>query len=348
MRKIFSKSLLTVLLIISAWFISCGLFFNNPVLVEKSDFLMGSVVNIKIYAESRQKGEKIINDALAEAKRIENIMEPLKGKGEMVRINTRIYNTPQPINSETKEILSKIQYYYSISGGAFDPTIGPVKWLWDFDNEGQIPPKECIAMKLKSVGLSKVHIKGDSLIFSDPGTKIDTGGAAQGFAADKMTAILKKEGALSGIVNVSGDIYIFGKKLKRRFWGLKSASDGEDWVIGVRHPRLNKTIVLPPISLPSVATSGDYERYFMKDGIRYHHILDPSTGYPSRGCISVTVWTKTALDSDILSTTLFVMGAEKGIDLAEKLPDVEALIFYEKNGEVKAVMTSGLKNRITL
>jgi thiamine biosynthesis lipoprotein len=152
-----------------------------------------------------------------------------------------------------------------------------------------------------------------------------------------MVSVLKEGGLNAGLVNAGGDIYSFGKKPGDR-----------DWVIGVRHPRLSRTIVVETIRLPAVATSGDYERFFIKDGVRYHHIIDPENGYPAHGCISVTVWAMTAMDADILSTSIFVMGPEKGLAFAESRENVETLIFYEKNGKVEAVMSSGIRDKVNL
>ena len=153
-----------------------------------------------------------------------------------------------------------------------------------------------------------------------------------------MIKILKKSGVSAGLVYAGGDIFTFGKK-----------PGGKDWVIGFRHPRSRKTIELNTISLSAVATSGDYERYFIQDGVRYHHILDPSTGYPVRECASVTVWAETAMDADILATSIFVLGPRKGLELAENMNNVETLIFFEKeDGVVEHVISSGVRDKVKL
>ena len=152
-----------------------------------------------------------------------------------------------------------------------------------------------------------------------------------------MIMFLKESGVVAGIVNAGGDVFTFGIK-----------PGGIDWVIGFRHPRTKKTIKLDTISFSAVATSGDYERFFIQDGTRYHHILDPETGYPARGCVSVTVWTKTAMDADIMATAIFVLGPQKGLKLVENMDDVEALIFFERDGSIRNVMSSGVKDKIKL
>ena len=182
-----------------------------------------------------------------------------------------------------------------------------------------------------------VDLRGDSLWFKDSETRLDLGGVAKGYAVDRMIATLKAGGILAGLVNAGGDIAMFGKK-----------PGDKDWVIGLRHPRMNRTLTVETVSYTAVATSGDYERFFMENGVRYHHILDPSTGYPARGCVSVTTWAASSMVADILSTTIFVLGAEKGLAFAESLDNVETLIFFEKNGELETVMTPGIEGKVRL
>jgi len=259
--------------------------------------------------------------------------EPLKGDGELRRINNGAYDQWWKISPEFKTVLNCSMSFYEKSGGAFDPTIGAVKWLWDFENGGRIPLKNELVDALKTVGLSHLKVHSDSLCLGFPGTKLDFGGVAKGYIVDRMIMVLKEGGASAGLVNAGGNLYTFGKK-----------PGGKDWVIGLKHPRNNKTLILKTVPLPAVATSGDYERYFIQDGVRYHHILNPSTGYPATGCASVTVWAKTAIEADILSTTIFVLGPEKGLELAENMENVETLIYYEKNGSVYNVGSSGVKD----
>ncbi len=326
-----------VVMLIALWFFTGGWFWKKHVFVESTQILMGTSFTVKTYTKDRKTGEQLIKKAFDEAQRIEHIMEPLKGDGELKRINSGEHNRWWVLSPDLRTVIEQSFFFFERSGGTFDPTIASVKWLWDFENDGHIPRRNELKEKLNTVGMSMIELKGDSLRFKNPGTMLDTGGVAKGYAVDRMIACLKAGGAIAGMVNAGGDISMFGKK-----------PGGKDWVIGLRHPRKNRALNLDSISFPAVATSGDYERYFIKDGVRYHHILDPSTGYPARGCISVTTWAKSAMIADILSTTFFVLGPEKGLALAESLDNVETCIFFEKDGELRCSLSSGIKGRVKL
>ena len=328
---------LFVLFIVS-WLLFGGWFWETPRLLTATQFLMDTSVTVKVYVRDSEKGEKLIKKAFAEGARIEHIMEPLKGTGELQKINASPDKLKRVVSPELLQVLVRSKFFYNLTGGAFDPTIAPVKWLWDFEIKRKVPGDQEIQDKLRFVSFAQVKLNEDSIEFAHPEIQLDLGGVAKGYAVDRMIAVLKDGGITAGLVNAGGDIYSFGKK-----------PGNVDWIIGISHPRLSLTIRPDKtIQLASVATSGDYQRFFMEDGIRYHHILDPSTGYPARECISVTVWAENATDADILATAIFVMGPEKGIELAESLDNVETLIFFEKDGKVGAVMSSGIKDKVRL
>ena len=326
-----------VILMFICWIFSCGWIGGNLKLVESTEFLMNTNVTVKMYIGNKNKGKNLLTKVFTEAKRIEHIMESSNGDGELQRINRSSAKEWWVLSPELKVVIDRAFFFYEKSGGAFDPTIASVKWLWEFEKGGRVPSENEIKEALETVGLSRIKMKNDSLSLCFPGTKLDLGGIAKGYVVDRMIRILEESGVSAGLINAGGDIYTFGKK-----------PGGNDWIIALRHPRMNKTIVLDTISLPAVATSGDYERYFINDGVRYHHILDPSKGYPARGCISATVWTNTAMDADILATAIFVLGPQKGLKLAENMDDVETLVFFEEDDSVKYVMSSGIRDSIKL
>ena len=308
-----------------------------PRFTETTDYLMDTVVTVKVYAPPSVHTDDIIARAFTEAKRLESLMTPLTGGGELNRINDGEPDTWWVIDPELEEVLLRARYFFELTDGAFDPTIAAVKWLWDFEGEAHLPATDDIERALTTVGFENIKIGGDSVNTGTSGTKLDLGGIAKGYIVDRMVAILREGGVIGCLVNAGGDIYTFGRK-----------AGGDDWVIGFRHPRTDESIALEAMPLPAVATSGDYERYFMDGGKRYHHILDPGTGYPADGCVSVTVWTATAMDADALATGLFVLGHERGIALAEELEDVEALIFWEDDGVLGYDMTSGVRGKAAL
>ena len=336
-KKRFVAAIVTVSVFILLWIVVGGWNFWGPVEVEKTDILMDTSVTVKIFVRNKKHGEQLISEAFDEAKRIESIMEPVNGDGELKRLNSRTRGGWFTLSPELGTVIKTARKYYERSGGAYDPTVAPLKWLWDFENGGRVPSESELAESLRHVGMSRIEIAGDSLRFKGTGMKLDLGAVAKGYAVDRMIDFFQARGIESILVNAGGDIALRGTKPGEK-----------DWVIGLRHPRLNRTIVLSSNPYPAVATSGDYERCFFVNGIRYHHILDPSTGYPARDCASVTVWTNTAMDADILATTIFVLGPQKGIALAETLDDVETCIFYEKDGRLESVVSSGIRDWLSL
>jgi len=169
------------------------------------------------------------------------------------------------------------------------------------------------------------------------GMAIDLGGVAKGYAVDRALAVLRERGITSGLVDAGGDIRVLGTK-----------SADTPWRIGIQHPRDgNALIALVEIDSGSVATSGDYERYFMKDGRRYHHILDPQTGWPCSACMSVTIVADLAIEADVLATAVFVLGPEEGMRLLDRLPGVGGIIFYDVEGRTERVLSGWLKDRVT-
>lgn len=326
-----------ILLLAVSWLFSGGWFGNRLRMIESTDFLMNTSVTLKIYIRNRAKGKTLLEKVFTEAKRIESIMQPLEGDGELQAINKSRPGTWFELSPELKDVIDRSFYFYGKSGGAFDPSVAAVKWLWEFDKAGKIPSGDEFDQAFDTVGLSKIALRGDSLSLGESGTKLDLGGIAKGYIVDKIVDILVENGIETGLIYAGGDIYTFGKK-----------PNGDDWVIGLRHPRMNKTIVLDHIPIQAVATSGDYERYFMHEGKRYHHILDPATGQPARGCVSVTAWAASAMDADVLATTIFVLGPERGIALAESMENVETVIFYVEDSDLKHVVSSGIRDIIKL
>lgn len=308
-----------------------------PQKIVSTDFSMNTIITITVYDRSRAKGEASIRKAFDEIERIEHVLEPLKGDGDLKRINAGPAGVWWEMNPDIRAVLERSGHFHDLTGGAFDPTIGPVKWLWDFENGGKIPDPGELAGALRLVDLGKVEIRGNRFRFAEQGMKLDFGGIAKGYAVDRMAEVLRRNGIKSALVNAGGNIITIGRK-----------PGNKEWTIGVRHPRKDDAILVEPAPRIAVATSGDYERFFIENGVRYHHILDPKTGRPVQRCISATVWTDTAIDADALSTAIFVLGPEKGVELAKRLGNVETLIFYEKDGRLETAMSPGVIGKVKL
>ena len=222
--------------------------------------------------------------------------------------------------------------------GGFNIAVGPAVDAWNVSQEGRIPTQTELDVTRSLTLLENIALdeQAGTVFLKQPGMKIDVGGIGKGYAADLVVDVMQKAGATAGVVALSGDIKTFGRM-----------PDQERFVFGIQHPREEQGHVLGRIELENeaVSTAGDYQRFIIKDGIRYHHILDPQTLHPARGCQSVTIIAKDGVMADGLDTGIFVMGPKKGMALIESLPDVEGVIVKEE-GEV--MISSGLKPRLRL
>ncbi|PID27987.1 MAG: hypothetical protein CSB55_06495 [Candidatus Cloacimonadota bacterium] len=226
------------------------------------------------------------------------------------------------------KILTKAKKLYEMTEKRYDVTVGELTDIWDFEKEN-VPTEEEIKTALKTVGFDKL-IFNENFLKKPAGTKINLGSAAKGFILDRVADYLGKRKVLSGYVNAGGDIRFFG--------------NNQEQTIGIRHPRKSDEIIATvTVKSGATVTSGDYERFFIKDGKRYHHIIDPLTGYPSENSVSVTVLADTAEKADIFSTALFLLKPQEAIDLAEKSGNIEAVVYYETNNKITALKTSGMK-----
>lgn len=264
--------------------------------------------------------------AISEFQRIEVMMTTWRSDSELSRVNAAAGKAPSPVSDETRLVIEESLRASERSEGTFDITFETLHGLWKFDEDlDPHPPKAAdIKARLKHVGYK--HIKLDSVkrtvFLDDPETRISLGGIAKGYAVDQAARVLEKAGVASFYVQAGGDLFARGKK-----------PDGTEWSAGIRDPRgpANKYFAMLPISDYAFSTAGDYERSYIVDGKRYHHIIDPRTGYPASACRSVTIWAKSALLADAIDDAVFILGPRKGMDLVESLEDVGAVIVDAKN-----------------
>ena len=226
------------------------------------------------------------------------------------------------VSDETVEIIERSIYFSRLSDGKFDITIYPVSSLWDFKNQ-VVPSRDEISEALKNVDYESIKVKENTVNLGEK--KIDLGGIAKGYIADKVKAYLVENGAESGIVNLGGNVVVFGK----------------DYRVGIKKPFSEDVIAVLNIKDKSAVTSGIYERYIEQNGKIYHHILDTSTGYSVENELaSVTVVGNSSLDCDALSTVCMLLGTEKGLEVIENFPDTEAVFI---NKDLKITLSSGLE-----
>ncbi len=298
---------------------------NEPKVVKRTQILLGTVVEIQIIDNDEQKAEDPIREAFAEIKRIDDLFTTYNEQSPVWKINNSS-DTLIKVDEEIYNLLVLCDSVTKISDGCFDVTLDNLTKVWGFytDNPA-LPEKESVLGALDLCGWKNLNLTGDATIIKKKKVGLNFGAIAKGYAVDQAIKIIGNYGVKRALVNAGGEIKVIG----------------EDWKIGIQHPRDEREIIAAiKLNNNSVATSGDYEQFFEVDGIRFHHILDPKTGYPARGIQSVTVINESNTFADALATAVFVMGKENGMKLIENLDNTEAMIiddegniFYSKGFE---------------
>lgn len=290
---------------------------SEDTFITKSSFLLNTIVTINIYDK---QDKAILDDCFDLISKYESIYSRTNKSSELYAINsgTAPHNgLTYPVSDELNDILKYGLYYCKLSGGFFDITIEPVSSLWDFTAENpKVPDHEAIKAALPLINYQNVTLKDKKVTFAKNGMGFDLGAIAKGYIADKVKELLLKKGVKSAMINLGGNVLCVGRK-----------PDGKPFKVGIQRPFAdrNETAAVMELSDLSVVSSGIYERYFKKDGILYHHILNPKTGYSfNNDLISVTIISKASVDGDGLSTTCFTLGLEKGLKLIDSLPDTYA------------------------
>jgi thiamine biosynthesis lipoprotein len=295
--------------------------------VKETRVALGTFVTIDI-KEKVPDNSAIIDSAFRLISKYENQFSNEVGLSEIRRINTSVQQEIV-ISDELAEMLQQAQEISKLSQGAFDVTIGAVSQLYNFLDKTMPDPDE-IRENLQHVDFTKLHLEGNTLIKEDPAIYLDLGAIAKGFIVDKVAEYLISAGIRTAAINAGGDLYVFENE------------DENGWRIGIQHPR-DKSALWGYITVKNmaVATSGDYEKFFMKDSARIHHIIYPKTGLPAEKAVSVTVIAPDATTADALCTAVFIMGPEKGMQLVNQLENVEALIIYELDNTLQHILSDG-------
>ena len=292
--------------------------------------IMGTSILAEVWSTDPGKADAGIAAVMREMHRIDELMSPFRQDSELSLVNREAADHPVKISRELFDLIERSIYFSRISHGAFDITFSSVGYMYDY-REGVAPSDADIKKALPGINYRHIALdrQASTIRFARQGMRIDLGGIAKGYAVDNSIAILSKMGFHQALVTAGGDSRILGDK------------HGKPWMTGIRDPRRqDESVVVIPLSDAAISTSGDYERYFMRDGIRYHHILNPKTGKSVRGTRSATVIGPDATTTDALSTTLFVLGWEKAMKLLEKLPGIDAVII-DSNGKLH--YSSGLE-----
>ncbi|WP_439129147.1 FAD:protein FMN transferase [Polaribacter sp.] len=304
------------------------LLFSIAVLAQKpykrTLKLMGSRFEITVVDNNSTSANKNIDLAIAEITRIEKLISSWDKNSQTSKINRNAGIKPVIVDDELFQLIKRALKISKLTNGAFDISYASMDKVWFFDGTmTKMPSDEIIKKSVAKVGYQNIILneKKHSVFLKLSGMKIGFGAIGKGYAADKAKALLQKKGVVSGIINASGDLNTWGKQ-----------PSGKDWLVAIVNP-LNKEKVFSwmPVFNSAVVTSGNYERYVKFNNVLYTHIIDPRTGYPATGVLSVTIFTKTAELADALATSIFVMGVDTGLNFINQLKGVECIIINENN-----------------
>jgi thiamine biosynthesis lipoprotein len=305
--------------------------------VEKETYMMGTIIHLKVYGSNAKNATE---KALQRISDIENKMSVNIETSEITKLNAKAGISEEKLSTDTYSVIEKSVQYSKLTQGALDATIEPIVKLWGIGTDKErIPSQNEIDEKLKLVDYNDIILdsKNSTASLRRIGQAIDLGAIAKGYTADEVKKVLISNKIDSALINLGGNVYAIGNK-----------PDGTSWNIGVQNPLDTRGQYIGTISVTdkSIVTSGNYERYFIKDGKRYHHIFDSKTGYPSEaGIISTTIISDNSIDGDALSTSTYILGLIKGLKLVESIKGVDAIFI---TADKKVYITNGIKDKFNL
>ena len=300
---------------------------------------MGAEVRVTIWTADETVARAAMAAVFAEFDRLDALLSVWKPGSEVQRINAASGGDPVHVSADTLAVVRAAHHTSTLTDGKFDITFGALSdvWKFDHDQDNRVPSDEEIAARLPRVDFQAVWIDeaAQTIALARSGVRIHLGGIGKGYAVDRAIAILREHGLRDFLIQSGGDLFAAGQPGDR------------PWKLGINDPRgaPDESFATVELRDRTFSTSGDYERFFVKDGQRYHHLLDPDTGRPARESRSVTIVAPTATEADGLSTGVFILGPEKGMALVERLPEVEAVIVTADN---RVLISSGLRGRVTV
>ena len=305
------------------FFILVSISSFGQIIHKRKLILLTSPFEMTVVAKDTVEANQYIDLAIAEVKRIENLVSDWKPETQISHVNQNAGIQPVKVDDEVFQLVKRSIKISTLTDGAFDISYASMDKIWKFDGSmKEMPTPEAIKKSVEKVGYQKIILdeKEKTIFLRDKGMKLGLGGIAQSFIADNIRDLLKSKGCTSGIANVSGDIAAWGKQ-----------PDGKPWTIGIINPmNKNKIFATFPLIDSSVETSGTYEKYVVFDGVRYSHIINPKTGYPAQGIVSVTVFAKQTEIADGLAKGVFLFGVEAGLNLVNQLKGIECIIVDSK------------------
>lgn len=307
---------------------------QTPIVLKRTQMQMGTLVSITAVAPTESVAQAATTAGFQEIKRLEQLLSTWIPASELSRVNAAAGDRPVQVSQDTLELISRSLAMVQLTEGGFNIAVGPAVEAWSVTEQQNIPTVAELEQLRPLVDWTAIGVDASArtIFLPKAGMRIDVGGIGKGYAADKAVEAMRRAGAQAGVVALSGDIKTFGD-----LPGMRG------FPVGIRHPREEGALIgRLELKDEAISTAGDYERYFERDGVRYHHILDPVTLLPARKCQSVTVVAKEGAVADGLDTGLFVLGPERAMALVEQLPDVEAVI-VDDHGRV--IVSSGLRER---
>ncbi len=291
---------------------------------------MGTRVSVELWHDDEARGRELVADVMEEYRRIDREMSTYKPDSEISRVNAHAAEGAMPISAELALMIDRSLELSVASHGAFDITYDSVGYLYDFRAHKR-PSENEITEHLAAVNYRHVVLDraAGTVRFAVPGVRINLGGIAKGYAVEHAAELLRKAGVQHALLNAGGDTRVLGDRR------------GQPWIVGIRHPRqADEVVTRLAVVDEAISTAGDYERFFEEDGRRYHHIINPSTGRPTEGILTVTVVGPDGTLTDGLDTAIFVLGVEEGLEMIKAYPDYETIIV---DAAGKVFYSSGLE-----
>lgn len=291
--------------------------------------MMGTEVSVYLWSDEAEAGHTLLDAVFQEAARIDGLMSTYKDDSEISKINRNAAHSPVKTDDELFALIKRSLGISELTQGSFDITYDSVGQHYDF-RERLRPDEQTVQSELENIDYHHVLLDREvgAVQFRQEGVRINLGGIAKGYVVERCIAMLRSEGVKHAIVTAGGDSRLLGDRR------------GRPWIVGIRHPRIDGEVAISlPLQDEAISTSGDYERFFDADGVRYHHIIQPSTGEPASGVHSATVIGPDAVVTDALSTSVFVMGVDAGMRLIATMPDYESVVISD---EGKLYFSDGL------
>jgi thiamine biosynthesis lipoprotein len=304
---------------------------------------MGTYLRITLHGIEDARAESLAETAFDRIRKVNDLMSIYRSDSEFSVLNSAAGAESVSISTETMYLLSESKRYHKITAGTFDPSIGPLMELWHLREKGNVPTEQEIDSTLALIGLDGLYIdETQNRAFIAEGMELDSGGIAKGYAVDLAIASLRHSGVSGAMVDLGGNIGLLGS----------GPSENGYWRIGIRNPLVREDMIaVLQLKDVTTATSGQYEQYFIHEGKRYGHLLDPRTGRPADALLSTTIISPEGIAADALSTGVFILGPEEGMALVERLPAVEAVIILDPGPgnpltQEHVLISSGLTGRI--